>query len=382
MLEQLHKYFVEPTLFGRYIAPNHISPLIEKLSEKVAVTIIGSSVLGSPIYCLTGGNGPKTILMWSQMHGNESTTTKALFDFLNFFTSENELAIKLRSEIKIVALPMLNPDGANKYTRVNAADVDLNRDFADLSQPESQALFKVFQKIQPDYCFNLHDQRTIFGAGDIGKPATVSFLAPSYNESCEINHTREKAIRLILAMNQSLQQIIPNQVGRFDDSFNINCVGDTFQNLGCPTVLFEAGHFPNDYEREITRKIIFIALITGLEAVSENDIVNCEIADYFKIPSNQMNFFDIVYKNVKINYDGNEIITNFASQFKEVLDQNVVRFNAFIEEVSLDENTFGHFEIDLNRQSFKSLNTSYPKMGDASNFTIGSTKFLNGMPVN
>ncbi len=382
MLEQLHKDFVEPTLSGRYISLDHISPLVEKLSEKVAVTIIGSSVLGNPIYCLTVGNGAKTILMWSQMHGNESTTTKALFDFLNFFTSENALAVKLRAEIKVMAIPMLNPDGAKAYTRVNAAGADLNRDFTSLSQPESRALFQIFQEIQPDYCFNLHDQRTIFGAGNLGKPATVSFLAPSFNETCEINETREKAIRVIVAMNQSLQQIIPMQVGRFDDSFNINCVGDTFQNLGFPTILFEAGHYPKDYNREITRRIIFIALITGLQAMSENVIVNNHIADYFKISPNSMNFFDIVYKNVKINYDGNEIITNFASQFKEILDDNEIKFLAFIEDVGLDENIFGHFEIDLNQQLFKGLNSDYPTIGDASNFIIGTTNFVNGMPVN
>jgi hypothetical protein len=46
-----------------------------------------------------------------------------------------------------------------------------------------------------------------------------------------------------------LQRYIPGQIGRFDDSFNLNC-GDTFQAMGVPTLLFEAGHFEGDYQRK------------------------------------------------------------------------------------------------------------------------------------
>ena len=61
-------------------------------------------------------------------------------------------------------------------------------------------------------------------------------------------------------MHQELEKYIPGQLGRFDDSFNINCTGDYFTSLGIPTVLFEAGHYQDDYERDEVRKFIFIAL--------------------------------------------------------------------------------------------------------------------------
>jgi hypothetical protein len=38
--------------------------------------------------------------------------------------------------------------------------------------------------------------------------------------------------------------------------------------------LFEAGHFEGDYQREITRKYIFIALISSFITLNENDIVS------------------------------------------------------------------------------------------------------------
>jgi hypothetical protein len=44
-----------------------------------------------------------------------------------------------------------------------------------------------------------------------------------------------------------------------------------------------------------------------------------------KIPQNNVVFYDFIYKNVKINYDGKEIITNFAAQYKEEL--LMIQFN-------------------------------------------------------
>ena len=135
------------------------------------------------------------------MHGNESTTTKALFDFFNLINSDSELVNKLLNTFTFYCIPMLNPDGAKLYTRENANNIDLNRDSQLLSQPESNILRQVFDDFKPDYCFNLHDQRTIFGVDESCQPATLSFLAPSFNESREINECRLKAIDLIATIN-------------------------------------------------------------------------------------------------------------------------------------------------------------------------------------
>jgi len=78
---ELYKRYKENTLFGRYISLNEVTPLLEKLPSE----IIGQSVLGKPIYKYEVGTGARKVFMWSQMHGNESTTTKALFDFLILF---------------------------------------------------------------------------------------------------------------------------------------------------------------------------------------------------------------------------------------------------------------------------------------------------------
>lgn len=378
-LEQLFNQNKENTIEGRYITLENIEPLLNKESLKKDVAIIGESVLGKPIYSYRKGNGKTKIYLWSQMHGNESTTTKALFDFINLLNNGSDLAKELLDAFTFYCIPMLNPDGAKLYTRANANNIDLNRDSQDLTQPESKILRSVFEEFKPDYCFNLHDQRTIFGVADTGKPATVSFLAPSYNAEREVNESRLKAINLIAGINEVLQNYIPGQIGRFDDSFNINCIGDTFQYLGVPTVLFEAGHYPDDYEREKTRKFVFMSLLESFIILSENVIVNNRTDKYLNIPQNNVSFFDFMYKNVKINYDGNEIITNFVAQYKEELIDNKLNFNAYIVEAGDLKGYYGHYEYDAKGALYKDGQNNRPKENQKADFNFDEKVFfVNG----
>lgn len=379
-LEQMFQQYKEQSIQGRYITLENIEPLLQKLNSNNQVSVIGKSVLEKPIYKYQIGAGETRIFLWSQMHGNESTTTKALFDFLNLLNSDSELANKLLNIFTFCCIPILNPDGAALYTRENANKIDLNRDSLNLTQPESSVLRETFESFKPHYCFNLHDQRTIFGVGSTGKPATLSFLAPSYNEEREINESRLKAINLIAGINDVLQQYIPGQVGRFDDSFNINCIGDTFQYLGVPTVLFEAGHFPNDYQREETRKYVFMALVSSFTILSENDIVSNGINKYLNISQNKVVFYDLMYKNIRINYDGIEKITNFAAQYKEELVDGQICFNAYISQIGDLENHFGHIEYDAEEALYQDDYHNFPKLNQKANFYLNNNmKFVNGL---
>jgi hypothetical protein len=381
--EKLYSQYAEKSLHGRYITLTEIEPLLQKYNSGDGLKIIGHSVLRKPIYKYELGSGKTRILLWSQMHGNESTTTRALFDFLNLLNGNSEFAKNLLNRFSFCCLPMLNPDGASLYTRENANKVDLNRDSQTLSQPESKLLRETFESFKPHFCYNLHDQRTIFGVGNgVDKPATVSFLAPSYNEEREVNAVRQKAIEVIVAMNRVLQTYIPNQVGRFDDSFNINCIGDTFQSLGVPTILIEAGHFQNDYFREFTRKYVFIALIVSFEYIYENDIVCNKIQEYLNISHNKVCFYDFVYKIIKISYDNNKIITNFAIQFKEELIDNHLYFNAYIAAIGDLKDFSGHFEYDAEGALYEDGDDNIPKIGQKADFYLGkSVKIVNGSIV-
>ncbi len=366
---QLFQDHKEPRLHGRYLTLSHLEAPLADL-PKEAISVVGYSVQNQPIYAVRLGSGKTKIFAWSQMHGNESTTTKALIDFIRFLQGDSVLANQFLADFQFLLLPLVNPDGAALYTRENANGVDLNRDAIDRSQPESVVLRKAFDDFNPTFCFNLHDQRSIFGAGSTGNPATVSFLAPAYNAEREFNETRSQAVAVINAMNKELQRHIPNKIGRFDDGYNANCVGDTFQLLGVPTVLFEAGHFPQDYEREQTRKYIFVALISGLKSIYEIDIVRNDIDEYMNIPQNIPNFYDFVYKKIKIYCDGSKIISNFAAQYKEVLQDNQIQFRAYISKVGQLDAYFGHTTYDCQELEFIANGNSTPVEGEEATFSL------------
>ena len=370
----------QPSLFGRYITNKHIKPILDTLSNQFGIETIGHSVQEKPIYSVRFGIGKTKILMWSQMHGNESTTTKALFDLFSFLEMDSEEAIFIKNNYTLLCIPILNPDGAEVYTRENSNLIDLNRDAVNLSQPESIVLKDIYNQFNPDFCYNLHDQRSIYAAGNTNNPATVSFLAPTYNEARELNVVRKTAISVIVAMNKELQRHIPNQIGRFDDTFNINCIGETFQSLNTPTILFEAGHFQNDYQREETRKFIWIALITGIKNSNENEIVLTDIDNYLSIPQNEVLFNDIIYRKFKINANNKNLIISFAANYQEILKDNIIIFEAVYTDVDELIYNFGHQEYNGEEGHYSDEFDNIPKIDQKANFYLNeSIKFVNGL---
>ncbi|MCQ0112723.1 M14 family metallopeptidase [Zhouia amylolytica] len=347
-----HEQYLEKQLHGRYIHMNHIEKILKNLPDTFTVSIAGRSVKDQPIYTLKAGNGPIKVLMWSQMHGNESTTTKAVFDLLKLLQdADNHFGQWLMEKCTVLIMPMLNPDGSEAYTRVNANNIDLNRDAQNLSQPESKVLRTVFNEFEPDYCFNLHDQRTIFSAGSVKKPATVSFLSPSEDINRSVTETRKKSMEVIVAMNKVLQGYIPGQIGRYDDGFNLNCVGDTFQSLGVPTILFESGHFPDDYLREETRKYIFIAICTALEYIAEDKVTGNADLLYAEIPENDKCFLDIIVRKTNENGEREDV----GILFKETLIQDKLHLLPTIEKTGDLKEFYGHIELQNAVNSTKSF---------------------------
>lgn len=379
---QLATEYLEPKLKGKYIHLDVIFPLLESFKNVFEITEIGKSVQQRSIYQVQIGTGKTKILMWSQMHGNEPTTTKGLFDFFNFLSKDSELAQQIKNKYTLLCIPMLNPDGAFAYTRENANSVDLNRDAYLASQPEMKLLRILYEEFKPDYCYNLHDQRTIFGTEGFNLPATMSFLAPAFNNDRDCNEVRMKAIVIINKMNRALQEYIPYQIGRFDDSYNVNCTGDYFTTQNTPTILFEAGHFQMDYGRDESRKYVFISLLSSLLDNYENVIVDNELDNYLRIPQNNKRFFDFIYKNVKIIDNSVEKIINFAAQYDEVLENNEIYFKAKISKVSDLEEYSGHTEYDCESMLFSENGINIPEIGKEANFYLNNlTKFNNGVKI-
>ncbi|WP_245686447.1 M14 family zinc carboxypeptidase [Psychroflexus sediminis] len=365
--------FKVTSVHGRYLREKDLLEVFKTLSHKFKIKNEGHSEEGRIISSFRLGKGPHKILIWSQMHGNESTTTKAVLDLLNYFLIHTEISKSILEKCRFIIVPVLNPDGAVNYTRVNSNAVDLNRDAYLKTQSESKILQSLYAEFNPDFCFNMHDQRTIFSAGETEKPATLSFLSPSFNEERDINETRIQSMGLIASANHLLQEFIPGQIGRYDDGFNINCIGDYFQKKGTPTVLFEAGHFPGDYEREQTRKYVFIALLKMIIDIANQKNTD-PVEQYLSIPENEKLFYDIVLRNV--NYNSNETF-DIAIQFKEVLSENKIEFIPIIEKMGNLTRGYGHREINLEGQSLQFENPLNLKEGEVlASFILNDNVFV------
>lgn len=381
--QEIFSNYYQKNISGRYITNKTLQPFLDDLNDNFKVSIEGYSVLEKPIYSVRFGFGKIKIYIWSQMHGDESTCTKAILDLFEVLKHYTLFSSFIQENYSLYIIPIANPDGAEAYTRENINQVDLNRDVIECTQPESKILKHVFHKFNPDYCFNMHDQRTIYAVGETNKSAIISFLSPAFNESRDINESRAKAMHIIGQMNVELKKHIPGHIGRFNDAYNAKCFGDYFSSQKAITILFEAGHHPNDYSRELTRKYIFISLLAALNNIYENVVVYDNNSEYFKIPENKVSFFDILYKNVKINIDNIEKIINFASQYKEVNFEGVINFEAVI--VLFEDNNinyFGHVEYDMKGEKFDSNQGSFPLNNLKSDFFIGENEFKNGILFN
>ncbi len=339
---------------------------------------IGTSFLGNEIYKLSFGTGEKRLLIWSQMHGNESSGTRAMFDVINFFEQKSELAQTILSQLTIDFIPMLNPDGANVNTRRNAVGIDINRDFLAKQSTEIHILLDQVVKGNYQTLFNLHDQRTIFNVGQTAKPATLSFLAPSYNVEEDVNEVREKTMGIIQSMNTALQQVIPGQVGRYTSEFYPMSTGDNFTKMGYPCVLFEAGHFANDYQRNTTRKYNALAILAGLNALATQD--KFPFDNYLSIPQNGQKYLDILIRNVQLKNEDKFSFVDLGIYFEDEYNEenNTVDQMAKIVEIGDLRKFIGHFEIDAKKQIYKGVQKNYPILNQLATFEIGSIKFKNG----
>ncbi|WP_111707785.1 M14 family zinc carboxypeptidase [Lutibacter citreus] len=359
ILEKLQNWYTsnfENRINGRRILFEDIKPLLNNVSTKFKKEIIGSSENGTSIYKLTIGTGSKKILIWSQMHGNESTGTKAMFDLFKYLEDE-ELSSEILKECTIQFIPLLNPDGAVKFTRENANDIDLNRDAVNILAKESKILRAVLDEFNPKFCFNLHDQRSIFNVEGTENPATISFLAPSINEERTLTTERKETMSVIVAMNSLLQKVIPNHIGRYTDEFYPTATGDNFQKLGHNTILIEAGHYENDYERESTRKFNFYALVKGLHFISSTNTYN-DYKEYFNIPNNDKLFLDIIYKNLKIEENGEEKIKDVGIQYKFKVENNKLEKYKCIEKVGNLSEYHSYNVINGEKLNFNELKLS------------------------
>ncbi|HEX5436950.1 MAG TPA: M14 family zinc carboxypeptidase [Gemmatimonadaceae bacterium] len=275
--------------FWRAVEPSLASPDFQKRQ-------VGASILGRSINAVTFGTGKTTVLLWSQMHGDESTATMALADIFRFLAqaTHDPLRQRLHDDLTIVFVPMLNPDGAELFQRENAAGIDINRDARRLATPEARALKALRDSIRPAFGFNLHDQnaRTIAGAG--GMQAAIALEAPAFSDAGNYNDVRRRARLVAATIAQILGGSIPGRIAKYDESFNRRAFGDNMQKWGTSTVLVESGGLPNDPQKQRLRALNVAAILGALDAIGTGRYADADPQAYQRLPSNHGGASDLL----------------------------------------------------------------------------------------
>ncbi|WP_010518850.1 M14 family zinc carboxypeptidase, partial [Croceivirga radicis] len=293
--------YKENSLDKRRIKHHQLQPLINNLKTDSRYTVkkVGESIEGRDLRLISIGEGPVNVFLWSQMHGDEPTATQAIFDIFNFLNGDAFKAEKkaILSKLTLHFLPMLNPDGAEVFTRRNALGIDINRDALRLQSPEGQVLKRIRDSVNADFGFNLHDQSRYYNAERTNKPATISYLATAFNYEKDINDVRANAMKVIVYMNNIIQKYAPGQVGRYGDDFEPRAFGDNIAKWGTSLILIESGGYGGDREKQEIRKLNYVSILSALYTIANESYKDISVEAYEEIPRNDRKMFDLKIEN-------------------------------------------------------------------------------------
>jgi hypothetical protein len=352
-LYQKHSNYRENSINTRRFKHNELEPLLQKLPGIFQVAVAGKSNEGRNIYHITLGSGPVSVLMWSQMHGDEPTATMALLDVFNFFSKKDSLDTfrnMLLKQLTIHFIPMLNPDGAERFTRRNVQGIDINRDARRLQTPEGQLLKRTHEAIKPDWGFNLHDQSKYYSAGLNPFTASIAFLAPAFDEENTVSERRGEAMKLIGLMTQVLQNHIPKKIARYNDAFEPRAFGDNIQKWGTRTILIESGGLKGDPEKQELRRLNFVTILKALEGIALRKYQDWDLSVYDSLPVNEPNtFHDLLLRELSVEKNGRWYKTDLAFRRQEIEteDSRFFSLESVITEIGDLSLIYGYDQMEL-----------------------------------
>jgi hypothetical protein len=263
---------------------------------------VGESVERRSIDMVSTGNGPFRVLLWSQMHGDEPTATAALFDVFAYLQRHQSDAVvqRILNSLTLYVVPMLNPDGAERFQRRNAQGIDINRDALRLQTPEGAALKAVRDRFKPRLGFNLHNENWTTSVGDPPKPGSISLLAVAYDKERSDNAGRKMAKKICAVIRDSLEPFASGQIGKYDEEFETRAFGDNMTLWGTPVVLIETGGFPSSEPDALLVRMNFVAIVSALDALATGNYEKADAGRYESLPKNESKEFYVLVRNATV----------------------------------------------------------------------------------
>jgi hypothetical protein len=330
----IYERYKAPGLEKKAITQADILPLIKALPAPFHVAEVGQSFEGRALYGIRVGDGNTRVLAWSQMHGDESTATRSIFDLCRFLAGDSAAFLEIRnaifSQLSLLIIPMLNPDGAQRWQRENAQGIDVNRDARRGATPEGRTLQMLCRMFAPHFALNLHDQNSYYSAGATRHAATFSFQAAPPDEAGSIPFTRAQAMKLIVHLNQKLQPLLPHSIGRWNNDYEPRAFGEWFQSQQVATMLIESGGYPDDEERNAVRRFHFGILIEALHAIASGAYAQQQTAPYEQLPLNRENgLFDRIDRRTEITVDGHTFTADVGYRGNETVTGDLDDYGSY-----------------------------------------------------
>lgn len=168
-------------------------------SERVELRTVGSTAEGRPItMALVGHPTPNpfgdAVMILAGQHGEERAGPESALQLLrNLAETEDPEVTEYLSEVTWIIVPTLNAD---RYlqTRPNANGVNLNRDWEDLTQPETQAIARVMAAHSPNLVVDVHEGRNFTVDFTTRSPALPQVHPATVEASAGVEGAVENAI--------------------------------------------------------------------------------------------------------------------------------------------------------------------------------------------
>jgi hypothetical protein len=207
---------------------------------------------------------------------------------------------RILSALTLYVVPMLNPDGAERFQRRNAQQIDVNRDALSLQTPEGRLLKLLRDRFGPRIGFNLHNQSWGTTVGDPPKPASISLLSVAYDKPRSENAGRKLSKKVCAVIRDALEPFASGQIGRYDDEFEVRAFGDNLTLWGTPVVLIETGGFPAATPDPFLVRLNFVGIVSALDALATGAVNKADPKRYESLPMNESRGFYILVKNATV----------------------------------------------------------------------------------
>ena len=134
------------------LLPDDYEQWAQRIAEETParMLMLGESANGRPIFVLDASTDNRDVLMIiGRQHPPEVSGAYAFFAFAETLLGESELAVRFRERFRVVAIPLLNPDGVVEGNwRHNTGGVDLNRDWGPFTQPETRLAGRLLETLE------------------------------------------------------------------------------------------------------------------------------------------------------------------------------------------------------------------------------------------